>query len=126
MSTAGLRPKNLNLFSIRLPLPALVSILHRVSGLVLFLLVPVLILALQNSLASTETYDQLVRWMHQPAAKLLEAGLILSLVHHLFAGVRHLAMDVHWGTALVQARRTGRLVLMLDAVVAMSFVLWIW
>jgi succinate dehydrogenase / fumarate reductase cytochrome b subunit len=126
MTVASARPKNLNLMSIRLPVPALVSILHRVSGLLLFLALPLLLLAFQASLRSHDEFVHVVRVLHHPLSKLLQWGLILSFGHHFLAGMRHLAMDVHWGTKLAMARLTGRLVLMLDGILSVMVVCWLW
>lgn len=105
------RPKNLNLTTIRLPLPALVSILHRASGLFLFLLLPLVLWALQKSLQSTAGFEQVHALLTHPLAKLLLLGLSWAFLHHFLAGLRHLAMDMRWGVELAQARLTSKLVL---------------
>jgi len=120
------RPKNLNLLSIRLPVPAVVSILHRASGFLLFLALPVLLLAFQASLQSAEGFEQVLRALHHPLAKLAQWGLIVAFAHHFLAGLRHLAMDVHWGTPLAQARLSAKLVLALDVLAAVLAVCWLW
>lgn len=120
------RPKNLNLMSIRLPVPAVVSILHRVSGFLLFLVIPALLLTFQASLQSPESFEQVAQILHHPLARLLQLGLIAAFAHHFFAGLRHLAMDMHWGTPLVQARLTAKLVLVLDVLAVMIAACWLW
>ena len=105
------RPKHLALNQIRLPLPGLVSILHRVSGLLLFLSLPILLWSLQYSLRSIETYTFLI-WMFQhPLSKLFLLLMSWALLHHLCAGIRHLALDLDIGTQLVKARASSRWVL---------------
>lgn len=105
------RPTYLALNQIRLPLPGLVSILHRVSGLLLFLALPLLLWALQYSLRSIETYTFLI-WMFQhPLSKLFLLLMSWVLLHHLCAGIRHLALDLDIGTQLVKARASSRWVL---------------
>lgn len=113
------RPKNLNLFSIRLPVNALVSILHRVSGFVLYLLVPLLLWLMQRSLQGPQGYEQVAALATHPLAKLLWVGLAWAFAHHFFAGIRHLAMDVHWGGELRKARFTSKLVLGCGALCAL-------
>jgi succinate dehydrogenase / fumarate reductase, cytochrome b subunit len=108
------RPRNLNLTTIRLPLPALVSILHRISGVLLFLALPMLLLALQYSLASLEDYNAVSNISNHPLFKLLLLVLIWAFLHHLLAGLRHLAMDVHWGVGLENARLSSKIVLVLS------------
>lgn len=122
------RPKNLNLFTIRLPINALVSILHRATGCVLFLILPLLLVTLQLSLSSAEHYQTAVSILHSPFSKLMLLGLAWAFFHHFFAGVRHLAMDVHWMTTLMKARFTSKLVLALGvlATLALAAKLWTW
>lgn len=120
------RPKNLNLMSIRLPINALVSILHRVSGAILYLILPLLLLSLQLSLKSADDYQQLANLMRSPIIKLMLIGLAWAFFHHFFAGIRHLAMDVHWMTSLQKARFSGRVVLWLGAIAVVIFTVVIW
>lgn len=105
------RPKNLNLLSIQLPVNAVVSILHRVSGFLLYLLVPLLLWLLQRSLQSPQGFEQVAALVTHPLAKLLWVLLAWAFAHHFFAGIRHLAMDVHWGGELKKARFSSKLVL---------------
>ncbi len=105
------RPKHLNLFQIRLPLPALVSILHRASGAVIFLLLGLLLWLLQGTLASGARFEAVRAAVAQPLVKLILVGLLWAYLHHLLAGVRHLALDLHYGTTLEAARASSRLVL---------------
>ncbi len=121
------RPKNLNLLTIRLPINALVSILHRATGCVLFLLLPVILLLLQLSLSSASQFDGVLAFLHSPFIKLLLMGLAWAFFHHFFAGIRHLAMDVHWMTTLMKARYTSKVVLLLGlfATLVVSIALWV-
>src|SRR5512147_52202 len=105
------RPKHLALHKIKLPLPGFVSILHRVSGALLFLALPFLLWLLQSSLRSIETYTRLQDLLVQPLCKLVLLGLAWAFLHHVCAGVRYLALDLHWGVGLPQARATSRWVL---------------
>ncbi len=105
------RPKFLVLYQIRLPLPALVSILHRISGVLMFLALPVLLWLLQASLRSPDSYAALAGVLAHPAAKLLLLLLLWALLHHLCAGIRFLAIDLHWGVKLAPARASSKLVL---------------
>ena len=120
------RPKNLNLFTIRLPINALVSILHRATGCVLFLILPVILLILQLSLNSAEHYETVIAILHSPFIKLMLLGLAWAFFHHFFAGIRHLAMDVHWMTSLMKARYTSKVVLVLGALATLVLALKIW
>ena len=120
------RPKNLNLFTIRLPVNAIISILHRMSGMVLFLVLPALLWALSQSVQSEASYLSLAALLQHWLIKLFVIALSCAFFHHFFAGIRHLAMDVHWMTSLQKARFSSRLVLCLDvmSVAAFAFVIW--
>lgn len=120
------RPKNLNLFTIRLPVNAVVSIMHRASGVVLFLIQPVLLWALYQSLSSEQGYTTIAAMVDQWPAKLLITGLAAAFFHHFYAGIRHLAMDVHWMTTLQKARFSSRVVLWLVAVTMLFVIRVIW
>jgi len=120
------RPKNLNLFTIRLPINALVSILHRATGCVLFLILPVILLLLQLSLNSAEHYETVIAILHSPFINVMLLGLAWAFFHHFFAGIRHLAMDVHWMTTLMKARYTSKVVLVLGALATLVLAVKIW
>ncbi len=120
------RPKNLNLFTIRLPINALVSILHRATGCVLFLVLPVILLLLQLSLNSAEHYETVTAILHSPLIKVMLLGLAWAFFHHFFAGIRHLAMDVHWMTTLMKARYTSKVVLVLGALATLVLAVKVW
>lgn len=124
--TARSRPKNLNLFTIRLPINAVVSILHRVSGMVLFLMLPLILLAFQRSVKSQDSYTALAELLNVWFIKLMLIGLAWAFFHHFFAGIRHLLQDVHWMTTLQRARFSGRVVLWMVgfSVAAFAFVIW--
>lgn len=114
------RPKNLDLRTIRLPINAVVSILHRMSGVVLFLLLPVLLMLLQISLRDEEGYLALRDFFALPIIKIGLLICLTPLVHHLYAGLRHLGQDVHWMTSLQKARFSGKVVLWLDLITLLA------
>ncbi len=108
------RPKFLALHQIRLPLPGVVSILHRASGLLMFLLLPLLLWMLYASLRSIETYTGLVDLLRHPASKLFLLLMLWAFLHHFCAGLRLLAIDVGVGVRLAQARASSKWVLALS------------
>jgi len=120
------RPKHLALARIRLPVPALVSILHRVSGAVLFLLLPFLLYLLHASLGSPDSYVRLRAVIEQPLVKLVLIGLLWAYLHHFCAGIRFLALDVHWGIELQPARRNAWAVLAVSLVLTAALGVWLW
>ena len=123
---ASPRPKYLNLVQIRLPVPGLVSILHRVSGAALFLFVPFLLTLLEMSLESAQTYARFKSVFSHWAVKLIVIGLVWAYLHHLFAGVRHLALDLHYGSDLAPARATSWVVIVAALAFTVVFGVLIW
>lgn len=105
------RPRHLDLRLIRLPLPAYVSILHRISGALLFFFLPLLLWAFQNSLKSIETYTALVALLQQPFIKLIVIFLLWAFLHHACAGIRFLAIDMDIGVSKALARASSKWVL---------------
>ncbi len=120
-----IRPKNLNLFTIHFPIPAIVSILHRVSGVVLFLLVPFMLWVLELSL-TVSGYDQLQNWLDLFWLKLTLWLLFIPFCFHLLAGIRHLLMDVHVGTSLAGGRFSAMLTFAMSALIVILVGVWIW
>lgn len=120
------RPKNLNLFTIRLPINALVSILHRATGCILFLLIPLLLGLYQFSLYSEIGYQTVMDVLGHPLVKLLLLGLTWVFTHHFLAGIRHLVMDIHFLTSLMKARLTSRCVLFMDFLVTLFVAVKMW
>ncbi len=105
------RPKHLALHLIKLPLPGIVSILHRVSGVALFLVLPIFLYLLQASLQSPESYTQLNQVFAHPLVKLMLLGLSWAFLHHFCAGLRYLAIDLHAVRNLAEARSSSKIVM---------------
>ena len=120
------RPKNLNLFTIRLPVNAIISIMHRMSGMVLFLLLPAMLWALHQSVADESAYLGLAALLDNWLPKTVLVILSWAFFHHFYAGLRHLAMDVHWMKSLPKARLSSRLVLCLDVLSVIVFAVFFW
>ena len=121
------RPVYLNLLAIRQPIPAIVSILHRISGLLLFLVgIPVLLWGVERSLASPETFAQWKSAVAHPFAKLVLLGLAWAYIHHLLAGLRHLVMDLHIGLELPSARRSAAITLVLGLLLTLIVAVRLW
>jgi succinate dehydrogenase / fumarate reductase, cytochrome b subunit len=120
------RPKNLNLLTIRLPIPALVSIMHRVSGAFLFILLPLMLWVLHQSLVNGESYQLALEVLHHPLAKLICLAVAWAYLHHAFAGIRHLALDAHYGLRLNYARATSRAVLVISGLLTLRMGIWLW
>ncbi len=116
------RPKNLDLTSIRLPLPGKVSILHRVSGAGLFLCLPLLLWLFGASLGSAESFAVFKSVVGLWPAKVVLAGLLWAFVHHICAGIRFLLLDVHVGVEKEAARQSAAVVFAVS--IPLTLVLW--
>jgi succinate dehydrogenase / fumarate reductase cytochrome b subunit len=97
MPVKNKRPKYLNLLRIRLPIGGVVSILHRVTGVLLVLVLPLAFLLLQQSLRSPESFAQVVTLLSSMPVRVLLLFATAMLVHHFLAGVRHLLLDLDVG-----------------------------
>ena len=116
------RPKNLDLTTIRLPLPGKVSILHRVSGVGLFLFLPVLLWLFSASLTSAETFATFRSVFASLPAKVVLAGLLWAFVHHFCAGIRFLLLDLHVGIEKEAARKSAAVVFAVS--IPLALILW--
>jgi succinate dehydrogenase / fumarate reductase cytochrome b subunit len=120
------RPVNLDLRTIKLPITAYTSILHRASGIILFVGLAIMLYALDKSLASEEGFAQVKACMTSPIAKLVIWGLLSALLYHLVAGVRHLVMDMGVGETLEGGKLGSQIVLAVSAVIIVLVGVWIW
>ncbi|MCY4296036.1 MAG: succinate dehydrogenase, cytochrome b556 subunit [Gammaproteobacteria bacterium] len=120
------RPVNLNLFSIKWPVTALVSISHRVTGVLLFLATAALLYLLDLSLASEAGFGEAAAILATPGARLLGWLAFAALLVHLIAGCRHLLMDLGIGESLRGGRAGAIAVIALSAAGAAAAGLWLW
>ncbi len=106
------RPKYLNLLEFRHPMPSVVSILHRISGVLLFFPgIPLLLCGLQLLLQSPQSFEVLRGALNNPIIKLMLLLPFWFFLHHFLAGIRHLLLDMQIGITLEQARAGSKLVL---------------
>lgn len=119
------RPVYLNLFRIRLPVTGFVSILHRMSGVVLFLLLPFMLRLLEDSVASEASFEAL-RTDTPFWARSLYWVLLLSGLYHLLAGARHFLMDMHIGHTLPAARRSAFSICLIFVALAVWISITLW
>lgn len=111
------RPVFLNLFVIRLPIGGIVSIIHRVTGVVLVLLVPAAIYSFQLSLENSTQFFKIQAWFGSWVGRLALILLAAAFIQHLFSGLRHLALDIDWGVEKKTARLTAWCTLLATVVV---------
>jgi succinate dehydrogenase / fumarate reductase, cytochrome b subunit len=108
------RPIYLNLFLFHFPVTAVVSFLHRLSGVFLVFLIPLLLWALHVSLESEQSFDALKSSLSAPWIKIIFWLLYSAIFYHLIAGIRHLLMDIHLGESKKIARFSSFLVLFIS------------
>ncbi len=120
------RPKNLDLATIQMPITAITSILHRITGVMLFVAVGFLVWALSLSLESRQGFDQTVAVMTHPLAKLITWGILSLVIYHLFAGIKHLIMDAGFAETKEGGPLAARITLVLTVVVIVLMGIWVW
>ena len=120
------RPKYLDLFRIRLPLPGLVSILHRISGIALFVFAWALLYLLQESLRSPESHLHFQALTSHWLVKVFLIGMLWSFLHHFFAGLRFLLLDVNVASDLGATRAMSWAVLAASLLLTAILGVWLW
>ena len=120
------RPVNLDLRTIKLPVTAYTSILHRISGVILFLGIALMLFALGKSLGSEEGFGEVKAYLTSPLAKFVIWALLSALLYHLVAGVRHLIMDMGVGETLEGGKLGSKIVLAISVVLIVLAGVWIW
>lgn len=104
------RPVFFNLMQIKMPVGAITSIAHRITGLILALGIPLDIYLLGMSLQSPQGYARVAMLFDNFAFKLLALLFIWALAHHVLAGLRHLLSDIDIGSHLPLARTSAWIV----------------
>ncbi|MEO8103253.1 MAG: succinate dehydrogenase, cytochrome b556 subunit [Betaproteobacteria bacterium] len=125
--TPAARPKYVDINILHLPVPGLVSIFHRVTGVVMFLfLIPALLFLLQCTVGSEAGFSRWKSYFSEPVVKLVLLGFVWAYMHHFFAGIRYLLLDAHIGVALAPARLSAKIVLVagLAATVLIGARIW--
>lgn len=116
------RPKFLALNEIRLPLAGFASILHRVSGAGLFLMLPLLIWLLQLSLGSTpESVATFKAVADNLLVRLILLGLVWAFLHHFCMGIRLLLIDLHIGVEKQQSHTSAKVVMVVSLTLTLVF-----
>jgi succinate dehydrogenase / fumarate reductase cytochrome b subunit len=108
----------------RLPLAGKLSILHRVSGALLFLCLPLVILPLfAASLASPESFAQIAQYAGHPLVKLVFLVLVWGYLHHFCAGIRYLLLDLHIGVDKVSGKKSAAVAFTVSLILTLAFAL---
>ncbi|MGB0447342.1 MAG: succinate dehydrogenase, cytochrome b556 subunit [Pseudomonadales bacterium] len=121
------RPVNLDLRTIRQPLPAIVSISHRITGVMLFIGLIFMFILFDMSLSGAEGFASAETIMQEYfLAKFIAWGLLVSLSFHLFAGLKHLVQDFGYGEELASADVAAKVVIAATLVTAFLAGYWVW
>jgi succinate dehydrogenase / fumarate reductase cytochrome b subunit len=105
---------------------AIASILHRISGVILFLLFPLVLFILSQSLISESSFAHVNALLAHSCSKLMVWSFGAALIYHLLAGIRHLLTDIGLGEGLDAARRSAVLVIVLAIILIIFLGIWIW
>lgn len=119
------RPVFLNLLQIHLPLMGWVSIAHRLTGVLLFLLLPLPLWLWQHSLGNAADFAQVEEWLQALPVRLLLLLMLWWFLHHLFAGIRFLLLDMDVGASIKVARGSAVALLLLDGLLLLGGGWWL-
>jgi succinate dehydrogenase / fumarate reductase cytochrome b subunit len=121
------RPIFLDLTRIRQPITALISIAHRIAGIILFFTIPFAIYLLDLSVGSQRGFNRVQDILSHGAVKVAVICIFWALAHHIFAGMRLLFIDVGIGVEREEARHTAWVILVASAaalLMAVGIILW--
>lgn len=107
----------------RLPLAGRVSILHRVSGALLFVFLPFLLYLFERSLTSTVTFGVFKAVLANLVVKVVVLVLTWAFLLHFCAGLRYLLMDTHRAVSKEDGKRTAAIVAIVSSLLTLAFAL---
>ena len=120
------RPVNLDLTTIKFPLAAITSILHRISGIGLFFGVGILLYFLKLSLSSEAGFNRTLQLLDSSLIKVLMWMILMAVFYHLIAGLKHLLLDIGIGESKEGANTGATIVLLLFVIAAAAGGVWVW
>lgn len=120
------RPVNLDLSTIKFPASARASILHRVTGVAMFIALVFVLWAWATSLSSPEGFEFVAGLMTSFVAKFIAWGTLTVLTYHILGGIRHLLMDMGHGEELESGNKSATLVIALWIIVSALAGVWLW
>lgn len=120
------RPVNLDIGTIQLPITSYVSILHRVSGVVLFAAIAIFLWVLDASLSSEESFNAVKECIGGTFCQLIIWASLAALAYHMVAGIRHLIMDFGIGETLEGGQLGAKIALIVAAVLIVLAGVWVW
>jgi succinate dehydrogenase / fumarate reductase, cytochrome b subunit len=120
------RPVNLDIGTIQLPLPAITSILHRISGVIVFIGIAILLWLFDVSLTSEAGFNRLNELASSFISKFIVWGILTALAYHLVAGCKHLLMDLGIGESKEAGTLGAQLTIAVSLVLALMLGVWLW
>lgn len=110
----------------RMSVTAIVSILHRLTGIALFVCLPIVLWLFSGSLKSEDGFAVYQSIVGNPLTKIILIGLLWAYLHHAFAGIRFLFLDMHIGLEAKSAQQSAKIVAIAAPIVAliMGVILW--
>ena len=120
------RPVNLDLRTIRQPVAAIASILHRVSGVITLFALAILLWLLESSLSSRDGFEQVVDILDGFFVWFILWGILTALAYHIVGGLRHLAMDLGYWSELEPGALSAKVALGVTAVLSLLAGIMVW
>ena len=111
------RPVNLDLKTVKMPFAAVLSILHRITGVIIFFGVPFLLWLLQQSLSSPMGYAEVQNFIGSGFWRLAFFGIVWAFAYHIMAGIKHLFMDVGYAETPEGAKVAATLIVLGNIIV---------
>lgn len=120
------RPINLDLTTIRQPITAIISILHRISGAGLFLIIPFLLYFFEKSTSGLKGFVDVQNTLSSAGFKFFFWLILIGITYHFMAGIRHLLMDLKIGEGKESGRTGAGWVIILTIIVSLGLGFWLW
>lgn len=120
------RPKNLDLSTLKFPVTAMASILHRVSGIIIFLALTMFLILLNDSLSSAENFQYVQGYFDLLIVKFVFWGALTGLAYHSVFGVRHMIQDLGYWETLQSAALSAKVGFVISLVLSILAGILVW
>lgn len=120
------RPKNIDFTTLKLPLPAITSIIHRISGGFVFVGIAFLLYLLDQSLQSPQGFAAVGELIANPLGKIVVWLVLSALAYHFIAGIKHLILDMGIGETLAGGVLASKLIIGFSALAIIAVGIWLW
>lgn len=120
------RPVNLDLQTIRFPLTAIASILHRIAGVITLFSVAILLWLLDLSLSSASGFEAASSILDSFFVKFILWGILTALAYHIVGGIRHLFQDLQYFEELESGKASAQVSFVITAVLSVLAGVLVW